>query len=98
MLKDPSPESVPLVGHCAVLHCSVEHHHVARLALHLDHVGVKVRLIIRVLGDMVGVGPQRCPSVVFGEVCEEGDELHGQWGSSVHDVRVCRGIKGPANG
>lgn len=98
VLQDPGPEGVPLVGHRAVLHRPVEHHHVAGLALDLDHVGVEVRLIVRVPGHVVGVRPERRPSVVFGEVCEEGDELHGHWRRRVHDVRVCRRIKCPEKG
>ena len=89
VLQDPGPEGLPLVGHRAVLHRPVEHHHVAGLALDLDHVGVELRLIVRVPGHVVGVRPERRPSVVFGEVCEEGDELHGEWRRCVHDVRVC---------
>ena len=89
VLEDPSPEGGALVGHGAVLHRAVENHHVARLALHLDHVGVELLLILRVLGDVVGVGTQRCPAVLFGEVREEGDELHGQRRRGVHDVWVC---------
>ncbi len=98
VLQDSRPEGVSLVGHRAVLHCPMEHHHVASLALDLDHVSVEIGLIIRVLGDVVGIWPKRRPSIVFGEVCEEGDKLHRQRGRRVHDVRVCRGIKCPETG
>ena len=98
MLQDPSPEGLPLVRHRAVLHRPVEHDHVAGLTLDLDHVGVELSLIVRVPGGVVGVRSERRPSVVFGEVCEEGDELHGQWRRRVHDVGVCRRIKCPEKG
>ena len=68
VLQHPGPQPLAPVGHGAVLDGPREHHHVPRLALHLDHVGVEVLHVVGVAGLVVGVGPDARAAVFFGEI------------------------------
>ena len=98
MLEDSCAETFAPVGHRAVLESSMEQDHVTSLAGNLDGILVEILLIVGVAGLVVRVGPESSAAILRVEICEECDELKGEWGGVVHDVRVGGGQQHPVVG
>ena len=91
MKKDPAPEDLALVGHCAVLHGAVEHHHVPGLPPHLQGIVEKLLCVVGVAGIDVGAGTDGSAPVLRGEVSEQGHKLDAERRGFVQDVGVLHG-------
>ena len=76
----------------------MEQDHVTSLAGDLDGILVEILLIVGVAGLVVRVGPESSAAILRVEICEECDELKGEWGGVVHDVRVGGGQQHPVVG
>ena len=98
VLEDSCAETFAPVGHRAVLESSMEQDHVTSLAGDLDGILVEILLVVGVAGLVVRVGPESSAAILRVEICEECDELKGEWGGVVHDVRVGGGQQHPVVG